>query len=69
MHSQIIAITIDGNLKIGLIQKNTVFGKDICLLKNYSEDRAFIMEKLEIYFFNKTTKIYIIMKRILNFIE
>ena len=43
------AITIDGDLKIGWTQKNTVFGNDICLLKDYSEDGAFIIENLEIY--------------------
>ena len=43
------AITIDEDLKIGWTQKNTVFGNDICLLKDYSDDGAFLIENLEIY--------------------
>ena len=43
------AITLDSDLKVGWTQKNTVFGNDICLLKDYTDDGEFIIDNLEIY--------------------
>ena len=43
------AITLDSDLKTGWTQKNTVFGNDICLLKDYSDDGEFEIDNLEIY--------------------
>ena len=43
------AITIEKELKFGWTQKNTIFGKDVCLLKDYSNDGEFEIEDLEIY--------------------
>ena len=43
------AITLESELKYGWTQKNTVFGNDICLLKDYKEDGEFIIDNLEIY--------------------
>lgn len=43
------AITLDSDLKTGWTQKNTVFGNDVCLLKDYKDDGEFIIDNLEIY--------------------
>ena len=43
------AITLDCDLNAGWTQKNTVFGNDVCLLKDYSNDGEFIIDNLEIY--------------------
>ena len=43
------AITIEKELKMGWTQKNTVFGNDICLLKDYNDDGEFEIEDFEIY--------------------
>ena len=43
------AITLEGDLKTGWTQKNTVFGNDVCLLKDYTNDGEFTIENLEIY--------------------
>ena len=43
------AITLESDLKVGWTQKNTVFGNDICLLKDYNDDGEFIIDNLEIY--------------------
>lgn len=43
------AITLDSDLKTGWTQKNSVFGNDICLLKDYTNDGEFTIENLEIY--------------------
>lgn len=43
------AISIESDLKIGWTQKNSVFGNDICLLKDYSDDGGFNIENLEFY--------------------
>ena len=43
------AITLDSDLKTGWTQKNTVFGNDVCLLKDYTNDGEFTIENLEIY--------------------
>ena len=43
------AITIEKELKFGWTQKNTIFGNDVCLLKDYSNDGEFEIEDLEIY--------------------
>lgn len=42
-------ITINYDLKEGSTEKNTVFGKDICLIKDYSNDGIFTIKGLEIY--------------------
>ena len=43
------AISLESDLKIGWTQKNSVFGNDICLLKDYSDDSGFNIENLEFY--------------------
>jgi hypothetical protein len=43
------AITLDSDLKTGWTQKNTVFGNDVCLLKDYKDDGEFAIDNLEIY--------------------
>ena len=43
------AITLESDLKVGWTQKNTVFGNDICLLKDYVDDGEFIIDNLEIF--------------------
>ena len=43
------AITLESDLKVGWTQKNSVFGNDICLLKDYTEDGEFTIDNLEIY--------------------
>ena len=43
------AITLDSDLKTGWTQKNTVFGNNICLLKDYTDDGEFTIDNLEIY--------------------
>jgi hypothetical protein len=43
------AITLENDLKVGWTQKNTVFGNDVCLLKDYVDDGEFIIDNLEIY--------------------
>ena len=43
------AITLDGDLKVGWTQKNTVFGNDVKLLKDYTNDGEFTIDDLEIY--------------------
>ena len=43
------AITIEKELKQGWVQKNSIFGNDICLLKDYSNDGEFDIEDFEIY--------------------
>ena len=43
------AITLESELKMGWTQKNTVFGNDVCLLKDYADDGEFIIDNLEIY--------------------
>ena len=43
------AITIENELKLGWTQKNTIFGNDICLLKDYKDDGEFEIENFEIY--------------------
>jgi hypothetical protein len=43
------AITLDDELKLGWTQKNTIFGNDICLLKDYKDDGEFEIENFEIY--------------------
>ena len=43
------AITLDSDLKVGWTQKNTVFGNDICLLKEYADDGEFTIDNMEIY--------------------
>ena len=43
------AITLDSDLKVGWTQKNTVFGNDICLLKDYADDGEFTIDNMEIY--------------------
>ena len=43
------AITLESDLKVGWTQKNTVFGNDICLLKDYTDDGEFTIDNLEIY--------------------
>ena len=35
------AITIEKELKQGWVQKNSIFGNDICLLKDYKDDGEF----------------------------
>ena len=43
------AISIDYDLKEGSTEKNSVFGKDICLIKDYSDEGCFTIKGLEIY--------------------
>ena len=43
------AITLDSDLKVGWTQKNTVFGNDVCLLKDYTDDGEFVIDNMEIY--------------------
>ena len=43
------AITIDSELKVGWTNKNSVFGNDISLLKDYSKFGEFDIKNLEIY--------------------
>ena len=43
------AITIEFDLTEGITEKNSVFGKDICLIKDYSEEGVFTIKGLEIY--------------------
>lgn len=43
------AITIEKDLKFGWTQKNTVFGNDVCLLKDYTDDGEFVIDNMEIY--------------------
>ena len=43
------AITIDFDLTEGITEKNSVFGKDICLIKDYSDEGVFTIKGLEIY--------------------
>ena len=43
------AITLESDLKVGWTQKNTVFGNDVKLLKDYADDGEFTIEGLEIY--------------------
>ena len=43
------AITINYDLKEGSTEKNSVFGKDICLIKDYSDEGGFSIKRLEIY--------------------
>ena len=43
------AITLESELKVGWTHKNTVFGNDICLLKDYTDDGEFTIDNLEIY--------------------
>ena len=43
------AITIEKELKQGWVQKNTIFGNDISLLKDYKDDGEFDIEDFEIY--------------------
>lgn len=43
------AITINYSLQKGSTEKNTVFGNDICLIKDYSNEGIFDIKGLEIY--------------------
>ena len=43
------AITIEKDLNKGWVQKNTIFGNDICLLKDYTNDGEFDIDDFEIY--------------------
>ena len=43
------AITLESELKTGWTQKNSVFGNNVCLLKDYTNDGEFTIENLEIY--------------------
>ncbi len=43
------AITINYNLQEGSTEKNSVFGKDICLIKDYTNEGTFLIKGLEIY--------------------
>ena len=43
------AITINYDLKEGSTEKNSVFGKDICLINDYSDEGGFIIKGLEVY--------------------
>ena len=43
------SITIEKELKQGWVQKNTIFGNDICLLKDYTNDGEFDIDDFEIY--------------------
>lgn len=42
-------ITIEKELKFGWTQKNSIFGNDVCLLKDYNDDGEFEIEDFEIY--------------------
>ena len=46
------AITIEKELKQGWTQKNTVFGNDVCLLKDYKDEGEFDIEDFELYTMN-----------------
>ena len=43
------AITIEKDLNQGWVQKNTIFGNDICLLKDYTNDGEFDIDDFEIH--------------------
>ena len=43
------AITINYDLIEGSTEKNSVFGKDICLIQDYSDEGNFTIKELEIY--------------------
>ena len=43
------AITINYGLNEGITEKNSVFGDDICLIKDYSNEGFFNIRKIEIY--------------------
>jgi len=43
------AITINYSLQEGSTEKNTVFGNDICLINDYSNEGVFLIKGLEIY--------------------
>ena len=43
------AISINYDLNEGITEKNTVFGENICLIKDYSNDGVFNIKNLEIY--------------------
>ena len=43
------AIIINYNLQEGSTEKNSVFGKDICLIKDYTNEGTFLIKGLEIY--------------------
>ena len=43
------AITIENELKTGWTQKTTVFGNEVCLLKDYTDDGEFFIDNMEIY--------------------
>ena len=43
------AITINYGLNEGITEKNSVFGEDICLIKDYSNEGFFNIRKIEIY--------------------
>ena len=43
------AITLESDLKLGWTHKNTVFGNNVCLLKDYTNDGEFEIDNLEIY--------------------
>ena len=43
------AITLENEFKLGWTQKNTIFGNDISLLKDYKDDGEFEIENFEIY--------------------
>ena len=43
------AITINYDLQEGSTERNTVFGKDICLIKDYTNEGTFLIKGLEIY--------------------
>ena len=43
------AISINFSLQEGSTEKNTVFGNDICLIKDYSNEGIFLIKGLEIY--------------------
>jgi len=43
------AITINFSLQEGSTEKNTVFGNDICLINDYSNEGIFLIKGFEIY--------------------
>ena len=43
------AITLEKELKEGWVQKNTIFGNDVALLKDYKDDGGFEIDDIEIY--------------------
>ena len=43
------AITLEKELKEGWVQKNTIFGNDVTLLKDYKDDGGFEIDDIEIY--------------------